>query len=52
MGLNLSAINSSRVILTLGPQTLISDGLIQASFGGNAISFATCFGDVLSPSYI
>lgn len=33
MGLNLSAINSSRVILTLGPQTLISDGLILASFG-------------------
>lgn len=52
MGLNLSAINSSRVILTLGPQTLISDGLILASFGGDAISFTTWFGDVLSPSYI
>lgn len=52
MGLNLSAINSSRVILTLGPQTLISDGLIPASFRSDAISSTTWSGDVLSPSYI
>lgn len=52
MGLNLSAISSSRVILTLGPQTLISVGLILASFRSDAISSTTWSGDVLSPSYI
>lgn len=51
-GLNLSAISRSRAILTPGPQTLISDGLIRTSFGGNAISFTTWIGCVLRPSYI